>query len=737
MKLKGIKPVEQHLEKIVIGVVGAAGLGLVGVQFFTPSTVEVGKSQVSVADAFRPAVEASERAKAAMDNAEPRLPGEPVSGGKSALALGLAAGSAVKTSSTALGVAPNFGKAASERAVARASYALPQVSSPQSIVGHSIRSTVSPLERIATPELASLLPAAQPFDKAAITLESVFDGTSLRHQLETDPDGDAGPLASIPMGWWKDANAASPGMVQVIGVQVERETLRLADGTTPASPVITTVGVIPGRVDGLKTWNESVKSLGDVPPMIDEYRRLEEEILRPAYLSTIAGPAWKPASELASSSSDGGTDGKARRVSDSRRRLAELDERIAEIEQRIADAPKTDGRRDEGRPGEGGRSGGGGGGGGGGKGGGGGGGNIAPTSPRKEEPQANKAALERQLAARTEERKRVVKTLEELGEQVEVATTSVRGAAAKPLLEDQSVRLFAHDLTVEPGAQYRYRMRVVVNNPLFGRNLQESQRTLADRSLIEGQWSGWSSPVDVDPNEFFFVTSAEPRSEINRSPKAAAEMYVFYYGYYRVASVSLEPGDMLAGTARLPELKLADMKKLEEQAANLQNPSAPMAPAAQPAAGGKGGGGGGGKGGGRDREREAVDRGGAIPTAGGEPAAGAEWLTVPAKRNLELKVNAVYLDTLPVSLGRQGLAGEEQVRFAALMRDQLGRVVWRLPDAERAAEAYKRLEASAREGERQGAPEVKPQENRPRPQKPDKPRTQPTAPAKSGGGSGG
>ena len=70
--------------------------------------------------------------------------------------------------------------------------------------------------------------------------------------------------------------------------------------------------------------------------------------------------------------------------------------------------------------------------------------------------------------------------------------------------------------------------------------------------------------MDVDPNEFFFVTSAEPRSEISASPKAAAEMYVFYYGFYRMASVSLEPGDVLTGTAKLPDLKLADMKKLEE-----------------------------------------------------------------------------------------------------------------------------------------------------------------------------
>ncbi|MFZ4430307.1 MAG: hypothetical protein ACOYPS_08125 [Phycisphaerales bacterium] len=733
MKLKGIKPVEQHLEKIVIGVVGVAGLGLVGVQFFTPSTVEVGKSQVSVANAFRPAVEASERAKAGMENAEPRLPGEPVAGGNAALALGRAAGSTVKASSVALGVAPNFGRAASDRAVARATYAMPRIDAPQAMVGQSIRSTVSPLERITTPELASLLPAIQPFDKAAVTLESVFNGSELRRQLEADPDGESGPMASIPLSWWRDSASETSSMVQIIGVQVERETLRQADGTTPATPVITTVGVIPGRVDGLKSWNESVRSLGDVPPMIEEYRTLEEEILRPAYLSTIAGPAWRPASELAAAASSSVGDGKSRRVADARRRLAELDERIADIEERIANAPSDDRRRDEGRPGEGGRGGGGGGGGGGGKGGSGGGGNVAPPAPKRDEPQANKAALERQLAARVEERKRVVKTLEDLGEQVGDAATDTRAAAVKPLLDNEAVRLFSHDLTVEPGAQYRYRMRVVVNNPLYGRNLQDSQRTLADRSLIEGQWSGWSAPVDVDPNEFFFVTSAEPRSEINRSPKAAAEMYVFYYGYYRAASVSLEPGDMLAGTARLPELKLADMKKLEEMAANQQMPSQPMAPSSQPAPGGKSGGGGGG----RDREREAVDRGG-VPVGGGEePAAGAEWLTVAAKRNLELKVDAVYLDTLPVSLGRQGMEGQEQVRFAAMMRDQLGRVVWRMPDVERAAEVYKRLEASAKEGERQGAPEVKPQESRPRPQKPDRPRTQPAAPAKSGGGSGG
>jgi hypothetical protein len=730
MKLKGIKPFEQHVEKIVIGVVATAGLGLVGMQFFTPSTVEVGGASVSVADAFRPATEASERAKAAMENPEPRLPADVVVAGNAVLAIGAAAGSPVKSADIALGVPPNFGKAGIDRAVARASYALPQVDAPASIVAHSLRSTVSPLERIATPELAPLLPDVQPFDKAAVTLEGAFDGTALRRQLESDPDGESGPMTSIPLGWWRDAAADAASMVQIVGVQVERETLRQADGTTPASPLITTLGVIPGRVDGLKTWNESVKSLGDVPPMIDEYRRLEEEILRPPYLSTIAGPAWRPASELAAAASSGG-DGKSRRIADARRRLAEVDERIADLERRISTAPSDDRRREEGRPGEGG--GGRGGGGGGGKGGAGGGNANAPA-PRRDEQPANKAQLERQLASRVEERKRIVKTLEDLGEQVEATAADTQVEVVKPLLENAAVRLFSHDLTVESGAQYRYRMRVVVNNPLYGRNLQESQRTLADRSLIEGAWSAWSAPVDVDPAEFFFVTSAEPRSEINRSPKASAEMYVFYYGYYRVASVSLEPGDMLAGTARLPELKLADMKKLEESMAN--DPAAmPPVPVAPTGPGGRT------PGGGRDREREAreaVDRGqGGGVVSDVPPTGGADWLTVPAKRNLELRVSAVYLDTLPAAVGRQGLAGEEQGRFMALMRDQLGRVVWRLPDVERTADIYRRLEASAREGERQGAPEIKPQESRRKPQRPDRSRTPAAPPKKGGGGSGG
>ena len=217
-------------------------------------------------------------------------------------------------------------------------------------------------------------------------------------------------------------------------------------------------------------------------------------------------------------------------------------------------------------------------------------------------------------------------------------------------------------------------------------------------------------------------------------------MYVFYYGYYRVATVGLEPGDALFGTAKLPELKLADMKKLEQMVLDGTVPSPvpgtdPSTPPpvrrdsreAQP---------------GRGRapadvrpsERERTR--GSIPMAENEdgvtPATG--WLDQAAKRTVDLKVDAIFLDATPVSFGQQGLAGEERVRYQAVLRNQFGQILFRQPELERSAASYKRMEASAKLGERQGAPEIKPESIRPTPgdRQPDRaPRKPP-----SGGGGG-
>lgn len=736
MKLKGIKPIEQHVEKIVIGLTGLVGLGLLGYQFFSPSTFKVGQKDVTVAETFDQAAENALRAKSGMDAAEPRFPAAPLlaKGDSGSMAVGMAARAGTDNLRISLTPAPAFGTNAADRTVAAAIFQLPVAAAPASVTAAAFRSTISPLEKLRQPALAKLLPAQQPFDKASISIEGLFSGAALREVLIADPDGDNGPLAPIPLGWWRDTANESLSMVRIIGVEVERETLRLPDGSTPPDAVLTRIDVMPGRTDGLKLWSESVKSLGDVSPLLDQLRAVEEDIERPAYLASIAGTEWKPPSELlAEADAEGQSNAKI--VADLKRKLAEINTRIADIAQRAAAAPGTDPRapgaqRDRGGPPSGG---------------GGGGGKGAgtrppiPTPTDRKEPTLSKAALERQLAARQQERARIVARLEKLGESAGDEPVAAAATIAPPsLLENPEVKLFAHDLTVEPGAEYRYRMRVALNNPLYGRNLQESQRTLADQPLIRGEWSTWSMPTAVDPDQLFFITSAEQRSDISPMPKASAEMFVFYYGYYRSATASLEPGDALRGTAKLPELKLADMQKLEQMVKDgtLPPPSAdaPLAPPSSPREDREGRPGGRGRAPNDARPSDGERAGSPMQPSSPDNAAAASWLDQAAKQTLDLKVDALFLDATPVAVGQQGLAGEDRTRFQALLQNRFGRITMHQPDIERATQAYKRVEASAKLGERQGAPEIKPETQRPGldRRRPDAPAR--TAPSGVGGG---
>lgn len=727
MKLKGIKPIEQHADKIVMGLVGVVGLGMLAYQFFTPSTVKVGNQFVPPADAFRPveteARELDSRLGAAGLTADLRAP-EGFSG--QALAIGPAAnpGPAQRVALT-LGPPPRITAIADAGAVAAAMFKLPEVPAVTAPLAHSFRSTISPVEVLRNPELAAsgLIPAQQPFDKASVSIEGVFDGTAFKQQLMSDPDG-SGPLEPVPLNWWRDTLSDSNDFIEIVAVEVERETLVRADGSIPSQPERSMVASLPGRPNARKLWEESVRAVGDVPPLIEQLRSMSEDVVRPAYFPTIAGPEWKPPSEAVVASDQAG---RGRQIDTLRRRYNDLNRQIDALQRQIETAPATDPRMEQrdrqtppqtgGRPGMGG----------------------APPQPRqpatREEPRANRAVLTNQLRTRERERDRVVRQLEELGERVEQATTDttttpVAIAPTLSILDNPEIRLHAHDFTAEPGARYRYRVRAVINNPLYGRNLQPQQQALGETRLLEGAWSEWTTPVEVDRDEFFFVTSAEGSNEINPLPRAVAEMYVFYYGYYRVASTSLDPGDMLGGEIRLPELKVADMRQLEQMIddpSGMPQPTAPAVPAA-PTTPGRGFSG----------DPGLERRPGTQPAAPAAQPAGPDWLSVPLARERRVSVPAVFMDANVLPVVATGMAGETRQRFQVLLREENGRIVARYPDLDRGSDVYKRLEASARAGETQGAPRIRPEETRPTlPFQPrERPGTAPT-PGKGGGGGGG
>ena len=94
------------------------------------------------------------------------------------------------------------------------------------------------------------------------------------------------------------------------------------------------------------------------------------------------------------------------------------------------------------------------------------------------------------------------------------------------LANDLAVAWF-HDLEVEPGAEYRYRVRFEVLNPFFARqlDLQEAQINLAKSMVMPTESSSWTDTVAVPGFSQFFLTGGE-----DDGSKIQAEVFCFKEG---------------------------------------------------------------------------------------------------------------------------------------------------------------------------------------------------------------
>lgn len=732
MKLKGINPFEQHIEKIVLGVAGAAFVGAMGYQFFVRGNdISVGTAKVPVSDAYRPAADAAKRLKDRVESTAPNVPEMTAVNlaDRKRLGAGMLAGVA-GTARTPLGAGPGFG-ASNTTAVAVDSLFAPvvlPVPTAPAVAVH--RATIHPAEVILVPELASLLPAEQPFDKASVGIEVAFDGTKLKAALEADPDG-AGPLMSIPLSWWRDGGNDNAPMIELLALEVERKTIRNADGSVPEKDAVVTLPAMPGRPNVLADWTANVRSAGDVPLELSRISELAEGLQRPEFYSVISGADWSPASEVVVMNDTSGG-----RESVLRNRIRTLDQRIKRVEKELGigeggrrgaggasprgtnprggnpgggnpavtgpGQPSRDGGRDGGRDSSGG---------GGGKGGVRGGPSSQPSGPSGASEERIAGTM-RNLENWRNERAQRQTELEKLVGKKEATQVAQPDddEPAKSFLENPNVRLWTNDMSAQPGAIYAYRARVVINNPMFGRNLKEEQKALGESSIIASDWTAWSNASAVDRDGDFFIVSADPQSTVSGRPTATAEMFVFYYGYYRNVTQSLTPGDQLAQRISLPELRFVDMDLLRKDieaglAVPDLNPLIVAKPPVKPATGTR-------------------------PAQGAEPEAQADvispLLKTVAPRQITRSIDAVFLGV------RESLQANG-TRSDAVIRDQDQTVRVLSPEAMKTTELYKRMKASAdaaKEAERR-EPEpaaVRPNETR---------RDREEATPKSGGGGGG
>ncbi|NBB83506.1 MAG: hypothetical protein GVY28_08890, partial [Alphaproteobacteria bacterium] len=107
------------------------------------------------------------------------------------------------------------------------------------------------------------------------------------------------------------------------------------------------------------------------------------------------------------------------------------------------------------------------------------------------------------------------------------------------VLSGERRHVWAHDLRVEPGQTYRYRMRLVTSNPLYNlAGLPKQQAELGEQFTRTTDWSAWSDPVTVPNDNYFFVVGGN-----QNVGNATVRVWRFYDGTWREAEFNVFPGD--------------------------------------------------------------------------------------------------------------------------------------------------------------------------------------------------
>ncbi|MBZ0171686.1 MAG: hypothetical protein K8E66_04835, partial [Phycisphaerales bacterium] len=588
-----------HVEKLVLGVVGLVFLGVLATQFLiSPNEVEYDGQKVAPDKVLDRLGDRAGSLHGQMTDPAPALPSIETPD------LAGAFESAFEKpilNSTRLAATP-FGERF-ELAIAEvenldgpvASLSLP---APETALVASQWSTVDPFFRRATPSMDAYLPSEQPLDKVTLSVESVINGTLIRQALESSAEG----RRAIPSHWWSEGG---DGLVEVLSVELERQE-KNADGEWSEAEAVEQVRWTPdamaaynegGSDEETVTW-DSLRP-ADLRALVGMAQNDPSLVAQPAFLPTIAGVEWVAPSKIDEMEARLEIEAAIERLLNE---IAELDEDIVRIQDRQANKTRDPSSSSPSRST----------GGGGIIRGGGGGGSSSKNRAQRDDPLDKQIqAKQAQIAEKNGELDALYVKLDEdksgasgssqvsrrprttaapdpagggrggtsflIGgggggmDDPRVSRGSSRPSATRrgarsrgaespgPLLELASYQVWAHDLTAQPGAEYRYRLRYGVNNPLFGRERSlgtEDQEMVAaaGEPLVRSPWTPWSSAVNVGRKDYFFVTSAREQGQLSRrSASATAEVYKMFYGFYRKHTVTLEPGDAVEGQFRLPD----------------------------------------------------------------------------------------------------------------------------------------------------------------------------------------
>jgi len=547
--MKGISFIEQHVEKLVLAVLGAVLVAVLAMQFLSkPNRVAMGPEQVdpgqidgrlrSKADAIRGRLAGGGSDAPLLEGGVPKVADEFV--------VGLDA--SVAPRQTLPPIAPALAAALmpTDMASSDAPYYVPRFPPLAMTAVRQESATIEASTIEAVRGLGDLLGSRTTTDVTWTIPVARLDLAGIRSELRK---GEA-PTLPIPELWYD----GKPWIVDAVFERQKRE----GDGWGEAE----VIPVLPGSFSFRSELGNADAVLRDEVFRLLASRERALQILQPDFVETTR-EVFSPGVILGEGAA-GEAAGDSDEVRRLKRNLAAKKTNLSRIEADLKDLGGPlrggDDRGDAGRPPRGdtpGRGSGGSGGGGGGKpppGGGMGfgagdgvGGKRGVGGSDDDASRAKRRSLTNSFDRLAGE---VARLEEQLKKLAPAATVAASDAAGDPFA-DEGMLVWTHDLGVRPGGTYRYRVRVELFNPFFARKRQltRDQADLADAFVLRTAVSEWSEPITVEPEVSFFLVDAGIGDGRLGLGSAKFELYRYADGERRRETFVLQPGD------RIGELK--------------------------------------------------------------------------------------------------------------------------------------------------------------------------------------